>query len=104
MLAEESPDQDSAPERSAHPAFASCDDPDLNDQIERLHAENAALMSVLSGLCIGLSQISEVNRAIVAQALDNADRFVASGELGVAGAFPAAALGRRRSTRSEGWS
>lgn len=37
---------------------------------------------MLCGLCIGLSQISEVHRAIVAQAFDYADRFLASGEIG----------------------
>jgi hypothetical protein len=66
---------------------------DLAAQIESLRDENAGLASVLCGLCIGLSQISEVNRAIVAQALDNADGFVASGELGVAGALPGSRTG-----------
>jgi hypothetical protein len=55
---------------------------ELAEQIQVLRDENAALTSALCGLCIGLSQISEVHRAIVAQAFDYADRFVASGEIG----------------------
>lgn len=55
---------------------------ELAEQIQLLRDENAALTSALCGLCIGLSQISEVHRAIVAQAFDYADRFLASGELG----------------------
>lgn len=52
---------------------------DLAAQIEQLRNENAALVSTLCGLCVGISQISEVHRAIVAQAFDYADRFALSG-------------------------
>lgn len=52
---------------------------DLADQIERLRDDNAALVAALCGLCVGISQISEVHRAIVAQAFDYADRFAATG-------------------------
>ena len=82
MLAENSPGPDSTPEHSAHASTQSGDRPDLSVQIQQLRDENAALTSALCGLCIGLSQISEVHRAIVAQAFDYADRFLASGELG----------------------
>ena len=51
----------------------------LAAQVERLREENAALVSALCGLCVGISQISEVHRAIIAQAFDYADRFASAG-------------------------
>ena len=58
---------------------------DLAADIEQLRNENAALVSALCGLCVGISQISEVHRAIVAQAFDYADRFALAGETDAAG-------------------
>ena len=40
--------------------------------IHRLSGENLALQSVLYGLCMGLSQMSDVHREVVAQAFEYA--------------------------------
>ncbi len=48
---------------------------DGNDRLDWLQAENAALRSLVCGLCVGLSRLSEVHREIVVQAFDMADRF-----------------------------
>ena len=48
---------------------------DLAREVEHLRSENVALRSLLCGLCVGLSQMSEVHREIIAQAFDFADRF-----------------------------
>ena len=50
---------------------------DGNDRLDWLQAENAALRSLLCGLCVGLSRLSEVHREIVVQAFDMANRFAA---------------------------
>jgi hypothetical protein len=83
MLAENLPGPNSTPEHAAHASNKSGDRSDLNEQIQRLREENAALVSALCGLCIGLSGISEVHRAIIAQAFDYADGLASSGEFGV---------------------
>lgn len=88
MLAANSPGPDPAPENAVHLPIGGGDRADLAQQIARLRDENAALKSVLCGLCIGISQISEVHRAIVAQTFDYADRFAQSGELGGIGDAP----------------
>lgn len=79
MLAENSQASDVA--AGCEPQTSSHDDPqsELAAQIEQLRNENAALVSALCGLCVGISQISEVHRAIVAQAFDYADRFALAG-------------------------
>lgn len=43
-------------------------------EIHRLQAENIALQSILHGLCMGLSQISELHREVIIQACDYANR------------------------------
>ena len=48
---------------------------DGTERLDSLQAENAALRSLLCGLCVGLSRLSEVHREIVVQAFDMANRF-----------------------------
>ena len=50
---------------------------DVDEQVAWLRSENVALRSLLCGLCVGLSRMSEVHREIVAQAFDMAHRFAA---------------------------
>ena len=44
-----------------------------NDLIQRLSGENLALQSLLYGLCMGLAQMSDVHREVVAQAFEYAN-------------------------------
>jgi hypothetical protein len=79
VLAEESPPSGISGECAPQASHEVDSQDDLADQIERLRDDNAALVAALCGLCVGISQISEVHRAIVAQAFDYADRFAATG-------------------------
>lgn len=45
-----------------------------HNEIARLRGENVALQSLLYGLCVGLSQMGEVQREVIRQAFDYADR------------------------------
>jgi hypothetical protein len=45
-----------------------------NDEVATLKGENVALQSLLYGLCLGLSQMGEVQREVILQAFDYADR------------------------------
>jgi hypothetical protein len=58
--------------RFADPPFEVVSDVDRDELINRLSGENLALQSVLYGLCMGLSQMSDVHREVVAQAFEYA--------------------------------
>ena len=58
-----------------------------SDVLDRLRGENLALQSILHGLCLGLSHMSELHREAVIQALDYAVRSPAAAEI-VQGAQP----------------
>lgn len=45
-----------------------------SDEMATLRGENVALQSLLYGLCLGLSQMGEVQREVICQAFDYADR------------------------------
>ena len=47
---------------------------DEEARIARLQAENLALQSLLQGLCVALSQMSELHREVVIQACEHARR------------------------------
>jgi hypothetical protein len=51
---------------------AQSDDLDHLQLVEHLSGENQALQSVIYGLCMGLSQMSDVHREVVAQAFEYA--------------------------------
>ena len=57
---------------ASHYAIATA--PEAASEIDRLQAENIALQSILQGLCMGLSQISDLHREVVIQACDYARR------------------------------
>lgn len=44
------------------------------DELAELRGENVALQSLLYGLCLGLSQMGEVQREVILQAFDYASR------------------------------
>lgn len=59
------------------------------DLVHQLTGENQALQSVLYGLCMGLSRMSDVHREVVAQAFEYAhgaprSNFAGQGEQGLA--------------------
>ena len=58
--------------RFAEPSFEVVGDVDRDELINRLSGENLALQSVLYGLCMGLSRMSDVHREVVAQAFEYA--------------------------------
>lgn len=70
----------------SRPAEAGCDS--VEAQIRRLRDENNALKAALCGLCMSLAQMSEINRAIVAQAFDFAGSFGAIASSGPGGDNP----------------
>lgn len=58
--------------RFEDPSFEVVGDVDRDELINRLSGENLALQSVLYGLCMGLSQMGDVHREVVAQAFEYA--------------------------------
>jgi hypothetical protein len=58
--------------RFASPGIEVVDEVDRDDLINRLNGEILALQSVLYGLCIGLSRMSDVHREVVAQSFEYA--------------------------------
>ena len=50
------------------------EEPAVADELARLRGENLALTSLLHGLCVALSQVSELHREVVIQACDYAKR------------------------------
>ena len=56
------------PETPAQPGAQS------QDELAALRGENVALQSLLYGLCLGLSQMGEVQREVILQAFDYASR------------------------------
>ena len=62
---------------------------ECDDLIQQLTGENQALQSVLYGLCMGLSQMSDLHREVVAQAFEYAhgaprSNYPGQGEQGLA--------------------
>ena len=55
-------------------AIAASEEPAEFGEIGRLRSENAAMQSILHGLCMGLSQISDLHREVIIQACDYARR------------------------------
>ena len=60
-----------------------------DDLVQQLTGENQALQSVLYGLCMGLSQMSDLHREVVAQAFEYAhgaprSNYPGQGEQGLA--------------------
>jgi hypothetical protein len=54
------------------PSFEVVGDVDRDELINRLSGEYLALQSVVYGLCMGLSRMSDVHREVVAQAFEYA--------------------------------
>ena len=75
--------------RLANPSFEVAGEGDKDELINRLSGEILALQSVLYGLSMGLSRMSDVHREVVAQAFEYAhaaprSRIAAAGEQGAA--------------------
>ena len=63
------------------PQFEAARREDDEDLLLRLRGENLALQSLLYGLCMGLSHMSELHREAVVQAMDYAVRTPTAMEL-----------------------
>ena len=68
--------QSLTPDHADLPATASAANEagNLQEEMAALRGECVALQSILYGLCIGLSQMGEVQREVIRSAFDHADR------------------------------